>query len=507
MKTAVIYARYSSSSQTEQSIEGQLSVCNKYAKDNDLIIVDTYIDRAVTGTNDNRVAFQQMLSDSEKKASWEIVLVYAIDRFGRNSTEIAVNKQKLKKNGKTLISATQRTSVNIDGSRNLDGILLENVYIGIAEYYSAELSEKIIRGQSENRKKGLHCGGNIAYGYASVDRKLIIKEDEAEVVRFIYQQYGNGIYVSEIIEALTSKGIMYKGAPFRPSCIYSILRNEKYVGIYEFKGEIYTDIYPQIISVEACAKVKARAKENKFGRRSTETIYLLRNKLRCGYCGKPISAECGTARNGKKKYYYKCVGRKKHHNGCEKTVLKKELLEEFVINFIISELCKKKNIDNIVKAIMDMQTQQSKDNPILSNLKKEKKQVDASLANLLKAIEQGVVSKTTTSRLQELENEQEELERKILTEESKSSMMLEKEEIEAFYVKALKCESRLIIEILIKEIVLYNDKMEIYLNTPTKNGPDENRGFSFYNKTMNLRYYSKYSRLFVGESAIIDIRV
>jgi len=289
---------------------------------------------------------------------------------------------------------------------------------------------------------------------------------------------------------------MYKGAPFRPSCIYSILRNEKYVGIYEFKGEIYTDIYPQIISVEACAKVKARAKENRFGRRSTETIYLLRNKLRCGYCGKPISAECGTARNGEKKYYYKCVGRKKHHNGCEKKVLKKELLEEFVINFIIGELCKKKNIDNIVKAIMDMQTQQSKDNPILSNLKKEKKQVDASLANLLKAIEQGVVSRTTTSRLQELENEQEELERKILTEESKTSMMLEKEEIEAFYVKALKCESRLIIEILIKEIVLYNDKMEIYLNTPAKNGPDENRGFSFYKKTLQQSELRKYPRLF-----------
>lgn len=94
-----------------------------------------------------------------------------------------------------------------------------------------------------------------------------------------------------------------------------------------------------------------------------------------------------------------------------------------------------------VKNAKLLQTQQSKDNPILSNLKKEKKQVDASLANLLKAIEQGVVSRTTTSRLQELENEQEELERKILTEESKSSMMLEKEEIEAFYVKALKCES------------------------------------------------------------------
>ena len=84
MKTAVIYARYSSNSQTEQSIEGQLTVCQKYALDNGLQIVETYIDRAMTGTNDNRAAFQQMLADSEKNSKWEIVLVYALDRFGRN---------------------------------------------------------------------------------------------------------------------------------------------------------------------------------------------------------------------------------------------------------------------------------------------------------------------------------------------------------------------------------------------------------------------------------------
>ena len=126
----VIYARYSSASQTEQSIEGQLDVCKKYAQDNDLQIVDTYIDRAMTGKNDQRAAFQKLLSDSEKPVTWEIVLVYAIDRFGRNSIEIAVNKQRLKKNRKTLISATQRTSENIDGTKNLDGILLENMYIG-----------------------------------------------------------------------------------------------------------------------------------------------------------------------------------------------------------------------------------------------------------------------------------------------------------------------------------------------------------------------------------------
>ena len=96
-RVLVIYARYSSASQTEQSIEGQLDVCKKYAQDNDLQIVDTYIDRAMTGKNDQRVAFQKLLSDSEKPVTWEIVLVYAIDRFGRNSIEIAVNKQRLKR--------------------------------------------------------------------------------------------------------------------------------------------------------------------------------------------------------------------------------------------------------------------------------------------------------------------------------------------------------------------------------------------------------------------------
>lgn len=486
MKTAVIYARYSSSSQTEQSIEGQLTVCQKYALDNGLQIVETYIDRAMTGTNDNRAAFQQMLADSEKNARWEIVLVYALDRFGRNATEVAVNKQRLQKNGKTLISATQRTSVNIDGTRNLDGILLENVYIGLAEYYSAELSEKIKRGQKENRRKGLHCGGHIAYGYRSIDRKLCIDEAEAEVVRFIFDEYGHGVYVPRIIESLTERGIMHDGAPFKPSCIYSILRNEKYVGDYEFNGETYADIYPQIITPEAFAKAKARIDENKNGKRSTETVYLLRGKLRCGYCGMPISAECGTSRTGEKRYYYKCSGRKKYKNGCTKSVIKKELLEEFVVDFIIGELKRKKNLHNAVDAMMKMQERCTNDNLTLNILKREKKEVDSALANLVKAVERGIMSLTTNKRLHELEEEQIELERKILIEESKQAVLFTRKELETYYIKALTLEPVRLIGTLIKEIVLYNDKIEIYLNTPTRTSPDDDRGFSFCTELINM---------------------
>ena len=486
MKTAVIYARYSSNSQTEQSIEGQLTVCQKYALDNGLQIVETYIDRAMTGTNDNRAAFQQMLADSEKNSKWEIVLVYALDRFGRNSTEVAVNKQRLRKNGKTLISATQRTSVNIDGSRNLDGILLENVYIGIAEYYSAELSEKILRGQKENRKKGFHCGGQIAYGYRSVDRKLQIVEEEAEAVRFIFDQYGHGVTVSKIIEQLTEKGYMHDGAKFKPSCIYSILRNKNYIGIYEYKGEVFTDIYPQIISHEAYTNVRTRIDANKTGSRSVQTVYLLRGKLKCGYCGQPISAESGTSHNKEKKYYYKCHGRKKYKNGCTKTTLKKELLEEFVIKFVLEELKNPENIKNAVKTIMALQEKYLNDNPSLNIFKKEKSQVETALNNLMKAIEAGIITATTQRRLNELEEQKTELERKILIEESKQAVLLNRDEIERYYIQALALNPERIISTFIKEIVLYNDKIEVYLNSPLRTSPDDNRGFSFYTEVVNM---------------------
>ena len=223
MTNAVIYARYSSEKQTEQSIEGQLHKCYEYAKANDLVITDTYIDRAMTGTNDKRTAFQQMLSDSEKKTSWEVVLVYAIDRFGRNSIEIAVNKQRLKKNGKILISATQRTSENIDGTKNLDGILLENVYIGLAEYYSAELSQKVTRGQLENLSKGNHIGGPVPFGYRSENKKIYIDESQAEIVREIFEEYINGKTVPEIVADLTDRGIYYNGKPFSCNTMYCLL--------------------------------------------------------------------------------------------------------------------------------------------------------------------------------------------------------------------------------------------------------------------------------------------
>ena len=123
MKTAVIYARYSSDRQTEQSIEGQLRDCYEYAQRNDIVVVDKYIDRAMTGTNDNREDFQRMLKDSEKKA-WDYVLVYKLDRFSRNKYEMAIHRKHLKDNGIKILSAME----NIPDTP--EGILLESLLEG-----------------------------------------------------------------------------------------------------------------------------------------------------------------------------------------------------------------------------------------------------------------------------------------------------------------------------------------------------------------------------------------
>lgn len=163
---AVIYARYSSDCQTEQSIEGQVHVCSDFALRNNYVIVDTYIDRAMSGTNDNRDAFQKMISDSHKNL-FDVVLVYKLDRFARNRLDSAVNKSILKKNGVKVVSATEAIS------DTPEGIILEGLLESMAEYYSAELSQKVKRGMHETRSKGLFAGGCRMYGYQIIDQRCI----------------------------------------------------------------------------------------------------------------------------------------------------------------------------------------------------------------------------------------------------------------------------------------------------------------------------------------------
>ena len=154
----VIYARYSSDNQREESIDGQLRECRAFAEKNDIQILDVYIDRALSAKTDNRPDFQRMVKDSAK-GNFEVVLVWKLDRFARNRYDSAHYKTILRKNGIKVVSAAENIS------QGAEGILLESMLEGMAEYYSAELSEKIKRGQKENALKCKYNGGALPIGY------------------------------------------------------------------------------------------------------------------------------------------------------------------------------------------------------------------------------------------------------------------------------------------------------------------------------------------------------
>ena len=471
MKTAVIYARYSSEKQTEQSIEGQIRVCNEFAAKNDIKIVDTYIDRATTGTNDNRAAFQKMLSDSDEKPIWDLVLVYALDRFGRNSIEVAVNKQRLQKNNIILISATQRTSVNIDGTKNLDGIILENVLIGLSEYYSAELSQKVRRGQRESRQKGNFLGGKVPYGYRVENKKVLIDEERAEVVRLIFQLYANGKCVREILDELNRIGILYNGKPMYQSTIFKILKLEKYTGIYRYDGEIYTNIYPQIIPIPLFERVQKMMEHNKLGANSRNTDFVLKGKLYCGLCGMKINGDSGTSHTGVKKFYYTCSNKKRFRK-CNKTSIKKDEIEQMVFDYTFKMFDSPETISKIADEIIQLHNQMTKEQSILHLLNEERAKLQKSLNNLMIAIEEGVLTPTTKARVNELEALIAETDMKIFVEQSKLERTLKKDDVEKYIIEGLQDDCKALIGSLIDKVVLYEDKIEITYKY-TNNNPDD----------------------------------
>ena len=193
---AVIYARYSSDNQREESIEGQLRENKAFAEKNGIEIIGTYIDRALSAKTDNRPEFQKMIKDSSK-GLFDIVIVWKLDRFARNRYDSAFYKATLKKNNVKVMSATENIS------EGADGILLEAILEGFAEYYSVELAEKIKRGMTENALKLRSNGVRAPIGYYIDDEKHFqIDENNAPIIKDIFTLYNDGKKVSEIVELM-----------------------------------------------------------------------------------------------------------------------------------------------------------------------------------------------------------------------------------------------------------------------------------------------------------------
>ena len=251
-----------------------------------------YIDRAISGTTDNRSEFQRMIEDSSKK-QFKGVLVYQLDRFARNRYDSAIYKSKLKKNGVRVLSA--RENIGEDAS----GILMEAALEGMVEYYSAELSQKIRRGMDINAEKCLATGGNIALGFkVNEEKQFEIDTDTASLVVQIFEMYIEGKTMAEIIRYLNANQIKTSyGNAFNKNSIRRILTNKRYIGIYTYRDTEIPDGIPRIIDDDLFYEAQKKMEKNKKApaRAKAKVNYLLSTKLYCGLCKAAMTGLSGTS--------------------------------------------------------------------------------------------------------------------------------------------------------------------------------------------------------------------
>lgn len=415
MIKAVIYARYSSHSQREESIEGQVRECQAFAARNDMVIIGEYIDRALSGKTDNRADFQRMIRDSEK-GHFQAVIMYTLDRFARNRYDSAMYKARLKRNGVRVYYAKQYIP------DEPEGIILESVLEGYAEYYSENLSRNIKRGMMENALACKVTGGTIPLGYRiGADKTYEIDPAGAKIVQEIYQMYADGHSAKEIIDYCNEQG--YRTArktQFNKNSLRTILTNPKYTGVYSY-GEVTKEGgMPVIISKELFDRVQQRYKHNFTARAKGKARddYLLTGKVFCGHCGSPLIGECGVGKNGSRYSYYKCADRK--HNGtCQKKPEKKDWLEELVVRYTIQTTLTDENIDLISTKAMEIIEKEAAENSILPQLRESLSDAQKRLKNLLDLAEQGIVTDSTRERLIALESLKKDLLARIAREENK----------------------------------------------------------------------------------------
>ena len=454
---AVIYARYSSHNQREESIEGQLRECHEFALKNDFIVVDEYIDRAISGKTDNRPSFQRLIKDSEK-GHFDAVIMYTLDRFARNRYDSAIYKAKLKRNGVKIFYAKQPMP------DTPEGIILESVLEGYAEYYSENLARSIKRGMKENALHGIAMGSPVLGYKIGNDRQYEIDPVGAKAVRTIFTMYAEGKSKTQIVNWLNEHGFKTsRGNAFNKNSLSRILRNDKYIGVYRYDDVVLEDAVPPIIDKTLFDKVQATFRHNYTARAKAKAIedYLLTTKVFCGHCGEPMVGESGTSKTGKVHHYYKCVNRKRKHN-CEKKVEKKEWLERIVVEFTVQQVLTDENIEKISTRAMELIEKELQDTSILIGLQERLKETNKRIKNLMSAIEQGIITPTTKERLEELEEERRDLEGQIAREEMKKPL-LTKERI-MYWLESFKRGDiedveyqRRIIDTLVNSVYVYDD--------------------------------------------------
>lgn len=503
----VIYARYSSTNQNDASIEQQIAECRKFAEARGLEVVGTYEDRALSGTNDNRPSFLRMINDSARRR-WETVLVYKLDRFSRNRYDAATYKHRLKKNGVMVLYVMEPIP---DGP---GGILMESILEGSAEYYSANLSQNVRRGQQAAARAGMAVG-YMALGYVrGPDGKPAIDTAGADLVREIFRRAAAGEGYTAICRDLNARGLTTsRGTPWQCPSLLRVLGNPAYIGLYRYGAVVMPGGMPRIVDQGTWAAVQIRLNppgKVPVTKRVRARNYLLSGYAFCGLCGRRL-----TGNTGRERAYYRC---KNGPSGPECTLgfMRAEPLEDTVISATVDSLLEPDAISWIADRVMEVQATEEASGPA-AELRQKLAENEKAVSNIVKAIESGFVSQALQARLRELEAEAEAL-RADIHADAVSRPHLEKSAV-AFWLSQFKdgdsqepgFRERLV-HSLIQRVEVFQDKVRIVYNyTGPGGGLAEKVGPIVVKETLSgesfLNLQNGVTVYFVGPLLIAEVAV
>ena len=408
---AVIYARYSSANQRDCSIEQQVEKCRELAAREGVTVIEIYADRAVSGKTDRRPNFQRMMKDASLR-QFDVVLAWKSNRMGRNMLQAMMNEEQLRSNGIRTIYAEEDFDDTAAGRFALRNMMNVN------QFYSENMAEDISRGLMDNASKCM-SNGSLPLGYKTgKDQKVVLDEAEAAIVQEIFTRVSCYEPFIDIARDLNRRGIKTKkGAEWGRSSFHTICRNERYRGIYIYRDIRVEGGMPRIVSDELFYKVQEvlKVKKNPQGRRKRSGYeeYLLTGKLYCGHCGSPMTGIAGTSKTGAMHYYYTCQKRRTDHS-CDKKAVRRDQIEKAVAIAIQQLLLTDENIQMMADETMAYNAR-TEIKYRLQSLQQQLYSNETSTANIMKAIEMGIITDTTKARLLALEQEHGQLLAKIDT--------------------------------------------------------------------------------------------
>ena len=428
---ALINARYSTDNQNPDSIEVQVQKCTEWCHQNNVPILGIYADEATSGMKDTRPRYEEMMAQL-RMGIGDTVVIYDQSRTFRKMTAWFAFRDELTAMGVKVISVTQ-PMIGKD-LRDPTNFLTEGSMALFNQIWALQSRQKTMEKMRFMARNGQHTGGKPALGYTVKDGRLEIFEEEARIVRRIFQEYADGKSYQQIIAGLNRDGLKTKrGNAFGSNSLHDLLHNEKYIGVLVYGQSPYRedgtrnthskdlanairieDALPAIVERELFDNVQRRMEQNKRqqgGRPPTVREYPLRGRVFCADCKSAM-----TISTSQQKYnYYRCTGKKRLHT-CDMPPIGAEYLERRVAEAVRMVLGSPKDAAGLIRILRDQAERfQSGAAARLEALLQRERDINRKLDNAMEAVLNGLASPTLQAKIRQLEAERAAIQRDLKT--------------------------------------------------------------------------------------------